>query len=38
MSSGKDLQDLIQQLQDLQLQQAALLTRLARASLGETNA
>jgi hypothetical protein len=38
MSSGEDIEDLIQQLQELQLQQAALLTRLARASLGKTNA
>jgi hypothetical protein len=38
MSSGEDIKDLIQQLQELQLQQAALLTRLVRASLGKTNA
>jgi hypothetical protein len=38
MSSGEDIKDLIQQLQELQLQQAALLTQLARASLVKTNA
>jgi hypothetical protein len=38
MSSGEDIEDLIQQLQELQLQQAALLTRLARASLVKTDA
>jgi dsDNA-specific endonuclease/ATPase MutS2 len=38
MSSGEDIQDLIQQLQDLQIQQAALLIRLARANSGSTTA
>jgi hypothetical protein len=38
MSSGEDIQDLIQQLQEIQLQQAALPTHLTRASLGKTNA
>jgi hypothetical protein len=38
MSSREDIEDLIQQLQELQLQQAALLTGLARASLVKTNA
>jgi hypothetical protein len=37
MSSGEDIEYLIQQLQELQLQQAALLTRLTQASLGKTN-
>jgi hypothetical protein len=38
MSSKEDIQDLVQQWQDFQLQQTVLLSRLARASLGEANA
>lgn len=38
MNSGEDIEDLIQQLQELHLRQASLLSRLARATSVESHA